>query len=55
MNTPAHAIINLLIFKRFRKKYGLAIVVGALLPDVPMFVFYAWEKVKGVSENVIWH
>jgi len=54
MNTPAHAIINLLIFKRYRKQFGLAIVFGALLPDAPMFVFYVWEKMQGVAEAVIW-
>jgi hypothetical protein len=29
-------------------------VIGAVLPDAPMFVFYAVEKLKGTPEQVIW-
>ncbi len=33
----------------------LAVLAGAVLPDVPMFVFYFWEKVlRGLPEAVIW-
>jgi len=55
MNTPAHAIINLLLFgKKHRQTYSVAIVLGALIPDAPMLVFYLWEKWQGISERVIW-
>jgi len=55
MNTPAHAIINLLLFgKKHRKTHSVAIVLGALIPDLPMLLFYIWEKIQGVSERVIW-
>jgi len=55
MNTPAHAIINLLLFgKAHRKTHAVAIVTGALIPDAPMLLFYVWEKWHGISERVIW-
>ncbi|MDQ6960360.1 MAG: hypothetical protein Q9M27_04960 [Mariprofundaceae bacterium] len=55
MNTPAHAIINLLLFpKQKREKHSLAIIVGAVLPDAPMLVFYLWERFSGLSERAIW-
>jgi len=55
MNTPSHAIINLLLFgKKHRKIHSVAIVAGALIPDAPMLLFYLWEKLHGISEHVIW-
>jgi len=55
MNTPAHAIINLLLFgKNHRKTHSIAIIAGALIPDAPMLLFYLWEKLHGISEHVIW-
>jgi hypothetical protein len=42
MNTPAHAVINLLCLgQRSRAKPWMPIVIGAILPDAPMFVFYS--------------
>ncbi len=55
MNTPAHAIVNLLLFrKKTRESQTLAIVTGALAPDVPMVVFYIWSRLAGRTEQVIW-
>jgi len=55
MNTPAHAIINLLLFRKsIRKTHAVAIVAGALLPDAPMLVFYVWARLSGMSERTIW-
>jgi len=55
MNTPAHAIINLLLAgKERRASHPLAIICGALLPDAPMLLFYIWEKIQGVPEHIIW-
>jgi len=56
MNTPAHAIINLLLFRKsIRETHSIAIVTGALLPDAPMLVFYLWARLSGMSERTIWH
>jgi len=55
LNTPAHAIVNLLLFRKSaRETHTMAIVAGALLPDVPMFIFYLWARLQGLSERVIW-
>jgi len=56
MNTPAHVIINLLVLGKGKEtKHQLAIAAGALLPDVPMFGFYFFEKIiRKIPEYVIW-
>ncbi|NJN75473.1 MAG: hypothetical protein HC796_03580 [Synechococcaceae cyanobacterium RL_1_2] len=56
MNTPAHVIINLLCLGR-EENQGIipSVVVGAILPDAPMFVFYLIEKIiKQTPEDIIW-
>ncbi len=56
MNTPSHAILNLAIL--LTPQYPTAtvpIVVGALLPDIPMFVMYFWAKfIRRHPEQKIW-
>ena len=38
-----------------RRPYTRAIALGAVLPDLPMFVFFAWERfAMGVSQRQIW-
>ena len=56
MNTPAHLMLNLGLLGRGQStSQQLAVLTGALLPDLPMFVFYFWEKIwRGLPESVIW-
>lgn len=56
MNTPAHLVVNLaLLGGGSRQAHGRAIAMGALLPDLPMFGFYLWQKlVLSTPESVIW-
>ena len=56
MNTPAHAVINLLILgKKEKPQYNLPIVFGGILPDLPMVIFYFYEKFwRGIPEQIIW-
>ena len=56
MNTPAHVIAGcVLIPHRPGWPATSALVVGALLPDLPMFGFYAYQKfVRGRAEAEIW-
>jgi hypothetical protein len=55
MNTPAHAIINLLLFpKQKREAYPLIVIVSAMIPDLPMVIFYFWARFRGLSEHDIW-
>lgn len=56
MNTPAHAVLNLWILgRKERPETALPIVIGSVLPDVPMVLFYAWAKlIAGQPEGEIW-
>ncbi|MDB9377717.1 hypothetical protein [Nodularia sphaerocarpa] len=56
MNTPSHAILNLVIFnQQLRDQASPAILIGAVLPDIPIFVFYLVMKfVYRLPEKQIW-
>jgi hypothetical protein len=55
MNTPAHAVINLLILSRgCGHRHSAAIVGGALIPDIAIILFYAWHLALGTAEAEIW-
>lgn len=56
LNTPGHAVLNLaLVGDREDRSLDLAVVAGALLPDLPMMGFYLWTRlVQGLPERVIW-
>ena len=56
MNTQAHAIIGLaLLARRANPLTQIVVAIGAVLPDVPMIVFYLIEKVfRKTPESIIW-
>lgn len=57
MNTPAHAIVNLLLVDRADRGGNsvLPVALGGVLPDLAMVLFYAYYKlVLGASEFDIW-
>ena len=55
MNTPAHALINLALLGRVTPPAAvIAVLLGGLLPDLPMLLFYAAERLQGTPEAVIW-
>jgi len=57
MNTPAHIIVNLFLLERKRDDFSCiaATGLGALIPDIPMMIFYFLERViLGYSEATIW-
>jgi len=55
MNTPAHAIVGLLLFgSKHRKQHAGVIVLGSLVPDAPMLLFYLWARWSGMNERAIW-
>ncbi|MBE9199530.1 MULTISPECIES: hypothetical protein [unclassified Nodularia (in: cyanobacteria)] len=56
MNTPSHAILNLVIFnQQLRDQASPAILIGAVLPDIPIFMFYLVMKfVYRLPEKQIW-
>ena len=56
MNTPAHVVFSLGILGwRNASGYAIAIALGALLPDLPMILFYGIQKLQGVPERIIWN
>ena len=56
MNTPSHAILNLVILgKATHPEANLLIVLGGILPDIPIFLFYGWAKlIAKMPEHLIW-
>lgn len=55
MNTPAHALINLLLLSRKPDhRSTAAIITGAVIPDLVIVLFYAWHKLLGTDESQIW-
>ncbi len=57
MNTPAHTVVNLVMFGHYSSsRYVSSIITGSLLPDLPMFLFYLVQKlVYRNPEGVIWN
>lgn len=65
MNTPTHLLIGAAVLVKSRtsvgesdsfiKRYNTAILVGALAPDLALFVMFGWMRwVVGVSEDTLW-
>lgn len=55
MNTPAHALVNLLLLApEGGHRRSAAVVAGALIPDLAIVVFYAWQLLLGTAETQIW-
>ncbi|MAE96469.1 MAG: hypothetical protein CL910_17620 [Deltaproteobacteria bacterium] len=55
MNTPAHVVLNLLVVGRGRGEAWKPILLGALLPDLPILLMYVVERgLLGTPEVVIW-
>ncbi|MBP0022121.1 MAG: hypothetical protein J7647_31765 [Cyanobacteria bacterium SBLK] len=61
MNTPGHYVLNLaLLGKVFnpqeKAKAKIAITIGSMFPDVPIFVFYLVTKfIQRLPESQIWN
>ncbi len=56
MNTPGHAVVNLLVLgHRDRASLFAPIALGAILPDLPMMLFYLYQKTwLQAPERTIW-
>ena len=52
MNTPAHVAASLLVWRKEKGTMAAsAVVLGALLPDLPMFGFYGYQKSWWAAAN----
>ncbi len=56
MQTHGHYVLNLaLLGKTIAPKHNIAITIGAILPDIPIFLFYIISKyMYNMSEATIW-
>lgn len=56
MNTPAHIVLGLTLLTRGEgRRHAGWIVLGSSLPDLPMLLFYLWQRaVAKIPERVIW-
>ncbi|MEM1368821.1 MAG: hypothetical protein AAGG02_12560 [Cyanobacteria bacterium P01_H01_bin.15] len=55
MNTPSHLLLNLAALGSLSPQAKVAIAIGAVLPDVPIFAFYFVMKgVYRLPESEIW-
>jgi hypothetical protein len=56
MNTPSHAILNLALLSQAHNSQAyLIIVMGGVLPDIPIFLFYGWAKfITKIPAAKIW-
>ena len=55
MQTPSHLAFSLFVWRKAPNwPRTLAVVLGALLPDLAMFVFYGYHKLIGSAESDIW-
>lgn len=57
MKTPSHWILNLVFLgQAVSPAAKIAITLGAILPDLPIFVFYAISKyIHRLPESTIWN
>lgn len=56
MNTPAHVVLNSFVLARGRfQRFVWPVALGALLPDLPMFGFYLYQRGwLALPERAIW-
>jgi hypothetical protein len=54
MNTPSHAIINYALLSGVAPRQLWPIVLGSMLPDLPMLVLVIWAKVQGIDGAKLW-
>ena len=56
MNTQTHAVLNLALLGRGGgRRHGGSVLLGSLLPDLPMFGFFLWQVFgAGRSQREIW-
>jgi len=60
MNTPTHLLISSVILarpgdERGGKRWNMAVIAGALVPDAAIFVMFLWTRlIEGASELEVW-
>ncbi len=56
MNSPSHMSLALAVLgRKSRASLNGAIIWGSLTPDLPMYVLYAYEKIIGTPDKIIFN
>jgi len=56
MNTIAHIVIaSAALTRSHAPRRNWAVLLGALIPDASMFVFFAWSRLQGWSGDETWN
>jgi len=57
VNTPAHALVNLAVLAGGKRPADARwVLLGAVLPDAPMLVFFMWESLfQGHAQALLWN
>ncbi|MBV6656330.1 MAG: hypothetical protein KI785_01040 [Devosiaceae bacterium] len=55
MNTQTHLLVAAALFaKPDKPKRNTALIIGALLPDLAIFILFGWAVVTGVPQSELW-
>jgi hypothetical protein len=55
VHTPGHALVNTAVLGGcVEPRLELAVIAGALLPDLPIIVLYLRERARRTDEDTIW-
>ena len=55
MNTVAHLIVASAVLSRHEApRRNLVICLSALLPDLSIYIFFAWSRLQGWSGSETW-
>jgi len=56
MNTPTHLIISAtLLSERHAARFNGAVLFGALVPDISLYVLFFWARfIAGIPERTLW-
>ncbi|MEM1285977.1 MAG: metal-dependent hydrolase [Pseudomonadota bacterium] len=55
MNTQTHLLVAAALFaKPDKPKRNTALIIGALLPDLAIYLLFAWAVLTGVPQETLW-
>lgn len=55
MNTPTHILVGMAVLARGGATWrNIAVLCGAVVPDLSIYVLLVWSKLRGVPDWMIW-
>ncbi|MGI9385988.1 MAG: hypothetical protein ACR2OX_01025, partial [Methyloligellaceae bacterium] len=56
MQTPTHLLVAAAaLTSKGEPRRNLAVLTGALLPDLSIYVLFVWSKFMAIPERQVWH